>query len=261
MTDLRAGWRELRIPDLKGKRILVTGASSGIGRGLAHAYAAQGCDIAVHCNRQRAAAEEVAAAAAAAGVRAVVVQADLAKSAECRRTVEESAGALGGLDGVVNNVGGLGGRVAAEDIDDDAYDRVMNMNARSALSVSAASIPWLRRQGGFIVNISSIAARRGGGPGTLLYTASKGFVSSLTKGLAKELGPRIRVNAISPGLVETPFHDVAVEKLSAFASDIPMQRIAQIDDVIGTVLYLSSGLMSGYVTGQIIEVNGGALMP
>jgi len=261
MDDLRPEWAALQIPGLKGKRILVTGASSGIGRGLALAFAAQGCDVVVHCNRQIAAAREVAGSAMAMGVRAFVVQADLTKSAECRRMVEEAGRSLGGLDGLVNNVGGLGVRIAAEDVDDAAYERVMDMNARSTLSVSAASIGWLRQQGGFIINVSSIAARRGGGPGTLLYTASKGFVSSLTRGLAKELGPRIRVNAISPGVVDTPFHDVAIETLSAFAADIPMRRIAQIDDVIGTALYLGSDLLSGYVTGQIIEVNGGALMP
>src|SRR5918993_410924 len=118
--------------------------------------------------------------------------------------------------------------------------------------------------GGSIVNLSSIAARHGGGPGSVLYAATKGFVATATRGWAKELvNDRIRVNAVSPGVIMTPFHErySTAEQLAAMQATIPMGRLGLAEECAGAFLYLVSDQMSGYVTGQVIEVNGGQYMP
>jgi 3-oxoacyl-[acyl-carrier protein] reductase len=117
---------------------------------------------------------------------------------------------------------------------------------------------------GSIINTSSIAARNGGGVGASLYAAAKAFVSTLTRNWAKELGPKgVRVNAVSPGVIETPFHErfSTPEMLEGMRRTIPLERLGAPVDCTGTFLYLASGEMSGYITGQVIEVNGGQLMP
>jgi 3-oxoacyl-[acyl-carrier protein] reductase len=126
-------------------------------------------------------------------------------------------------------------------------------------------VPLMQRQNhGNIINVSSIAARNGGGGGSVLYAASKGAVSTFTRGLAKEVvGDNIRVNAIAPGVILTPFHErfTAPEQMATLVATIPMQRAGTPEECVGTVLFLASDAMSGYITGQIIEVNGGQLMP
>ena len=127
-------------------------------------------------------------------------------------------------------------------------------------------VPLMRAkgQGGSIINVSSVAARHGGGPGAYLYAGAKGFVSTATRGLAKDLAPdRIRVNAVSPGVIQTPFHDrfSTPQLLESFKAGIPMARLGEPDDCVGAFLYLASPQLSGYVTGQILEVNGGQYMP
>jgi 3-oxoacyl-[acyl-carrier protein] reductase len=127
-------------------------------------------------------------------------------------------------------------------------------------------VPVMRAQGrgGSIINVTSVAARHGGGPGAFLYAGSKGFVSTATRGLAKELvGDRIRVNAVAPGVIQTPFHDrySTPQMLESFKATIPMARIGTPEECVGAFLFLASETLSGYVTGQIIEVNGGQYMP
>jgi 3-oxoacyl-[acyl-carrier protein] reductase len=129
---------------------------------------------------------------------------------------------------------------------------------------SQAALPWLEKTKGSIINTSSIAARSGGGVGASLYAAAKAFVSTLTRNWAKELGPKgVRVNAVSPGVIETPFHErfSTPEMLEGMRRTIPLERLGAPVDCTGTFLYLASGEMSGYITGQVIEVNGGQLMP
>jgi 3-oxoacyl-[acyl-carrier protein] reductase len=118
--------------------------------------------------------------------------------------------------------------------------------------------------GGAIINVSSIAARHGGGPGSVIYAAAKGFVSVATRGWAKELvKDGIRVNAVSPGVITTPFHErySTPEQLAAMQATIPMDRLGSPEDCVGAFLYLASEQLSGYVTGQVMEVNGGQYMP
>jgi 3-oxoacyl-[acyl-carrier protein] reductase len=127
------------------------------------------------------------------------------------------------------------------------------------------TVPQFRRQGaGNIINVTSIAARNGGGPGSSIYAGAKAFVSTLTRGLAKELAAeRIRVNGVSPGVIQTLFHErfSTPQQLASLQATIPMNRLGTAEECVGTFLYLASDELSGYVTGQILEVNGGQLMP
>jgi 3-oxoacyl-[acyl-carrier protein] reductase len=252
--------------DLKDKTALVTGASTGIGAAVAIAYAARGMRVAVHYNSSRAAAEQVVATIQAAGGEAFALQADVRDSAAIRRVVGEARDRLGAIDVLVNNAGSLVKRLPIADFDDAVFDEVLHINARSVLAFCREVVPLMRAQGrgGSIVNVSSIAARNGGGPGAYLYAGAKGFVSTATRGLAKELAPdRIRVNAVSPGVIQTPFHDrfSTPQLLESFKAAIPLARIGEPDDCVGAFLYLASDQLSGYVTGQILEVNGGQYMP
>ena len=252
--------------DLKGRSALVTGASTGIGAAVAIAYAARGMRVAVHYNSSRAAAEQVVATIQAAGGEAFALQADVRDSAAIRRVVGEARDRLGAIDVLVNNAGSLVKRLPIADFDDAVFDEVLHINARSVLAFCREVVPLMRAQGrgGSIVNVSSIAARNGGGPGACLYAGAKGFVSTATRGLAKELAPdRIRVNAVSPGVIQTPFHDrfSTPQLLESFKAAIPLARIGEPDDCVGAFLYLASEQLSGYVTGQILEVNGGQYMP
>jgi 3-oxoacyl-[acyl-carrier protein] reductase len=180
--------------------------------------------------------------------------------------VGEANERLGGIDVLVNNAGSLVKRLPIAEFDDALFDEVLHINARSVLSFCREVVPLMRAQGrgGSIINVSSIAARNGGGPGAYLYAGAKGFVSTATHGLAKELAPdNIRVNAVAPGVIQTPFHDrfSTPQMLEAFKATIPLARIGEPDDCVGAFLYLASPQLSSYVTGQILEVNGGQYMP
>lgn len=259
-----ASWNTLTIPDLKGKAVLVTGASTGIGAALAIAYAAQGAKVALHYNASKAAAEAVAAEIRGGGGDVFLVQGDFSLSADVQRVVEESAEHFGRLDGLVNNAGGMVARVTYADMTDEHYDRVMDLNARSIVIATKAALPFLKRQGGFVINTSSIAARNGASNGAGIYGSSKAFVSNVTRGMAKEFVPfGVRVNAVAPGVISTPFHErySTEEQLKAAVATIPQGKVGLPDDCVGAFLFLSSDMLSGYVNGQVIEVNGGQLMP
>jgi len=252
-------------PDLAGKSVLITGASTGIGAAAARAFARAGCRVAIHYNASLNRAEEVAADVRCAGAEAFLVGGDLRYSAKAREVVNAAAAHFGGLDILINNAGGLVQRVPIPEVDDAFFDAVMDLNVRSLVSASSAAVPHMRKGGrGNIINVTSIAARNGGGPGSVMYASAKGFVSTFTHGLAKELvKDNIRVNAVSPGVITTPFHErySTPAMLESFKGAIPMNRLGVPEECTGAFLFLASDALSGFVTGQILEVNGGQLMP
>jgi 3-oxoacyl-[acyl-carrier protein] reductase len=253
----------LRIPDLAGKVFLVTGASTGIGAAVAKALADQGASVAIHYNASEAAARDVADAITKSGGTAFLVGGDVTNYQVVKEIVQKTADHFGAIDGLINNAGGMLGRIPIEE-SDEAHDRaVIDLNSHSVVWMTRAALPWLRRQHGVVINTSSIAARHGGGGGAILYAAAKGFVTTITHGLAKELvGDGIRVNGVSPGVILTPFHERYSndEQMAAMVASIPMGRAGTAEDCVGAYLFLASNALSGYVTGQVLEVNGGQFM-
>jgi 3-oxoacyl-[acyl-carrier protein] reductase len=247
--------------DLVGKSVLITGASTGIGAAAARAFARAGCRVAIHYHASLNRAEEVAADVRFAGAEAFLVGGDLRSSAKAREIVDDVVKHFDGLDILINNAGGLVRRVPIAEVDDALFDEVIDLYVRSLVACSSAAVPYMRSAGrGNIINVTSIAARTGGGAGSAIYASAKGFVSTFTRGLAKELvKDDIRVNAVSPGVIVTPFHErySTPAMLEAFKTAIPMNRLGSPDECAGAFLYLASDALSSFVTGQIIEVNGG----
>jgi 3-oxoacyl-[acyl-carrier protein] reductase len=252
--------------DLKDKVVLITGSSTGIGAAAAVAFGKLGARVAVHYNSSQGPAEEVLGHVKATGAQAILLKGDVLESAQCQRLVDETVKAFGRIDILINNAGALVQRVPIEEITDELFDNVVYLNVRSAMMCTAAAVKAMRQQGhgGVVINVTSVAARHGGGAGASLYAGSKGFVSTMTRGLAKELvKDNIRVNAVAPGVITTPFHErfSTPQMLEGFRATIPMNRLGTAEECAGAFVYLASEQMSGYVTGQIIEVNGGQYMP
>ncbi|MES2263271.1 MAG: SDR family oxidoreductase [Pseudomonadota bacterium] len=249
----------------QGKTVLITGASSGIGAAAALAFGKAGASVIVHYRSGQAAALAVADSIIAAGGQAWIEQADVTDTQQTNEMIDRIAARCGRVDVLVNNAGGLVRRAPLVEADDAMIDEVFQLNARSVITVSRKIIPlMIANGGGVILNVTTQAARTGGGPGIALYAASKGFVSTLTRAMAKELAPHgIRVNAVAPGVIDTPFHDGNSSSglLQAFAAAIPMGRLGTAQECAGAFLFLADANASAYVTGQIIEVNGGQVMP
>ncbi|OJY38709.1 MAG: oxidoreductase [Rhizobiales bacterium 65-9] len=253
------------MPDLKDKVVLITGASTGIGAAAAKGFAFEGSKVVVHYNASKAAAETVVADIVSHGAEAVAIRGDVTKSDDVKAIVAQTMERFGRIDVLVNNAGGMLGRVATTEMSDAHYENVMRLNAWSVFAMTREVAPLMAKTGGgSIINVTSIAARHGGGGGAIIYAASKAFVSAFTRGMAKELvGMKIRVNAVSPGVIETPFHDrwSNAAQLESMRQTVPMGRLGVSEECVGAFLYLASETLSSYVDGQIIEVNGGQLMP
>lgn len=245
--------------------VLVTGASTGIGAAIARAFGEAGARVVVHYNQSEDAAQAVARDVEAAGGQALLLRADVASAEQLQALVDGVLERWGRIDVLVNNAGGLVQRQKIEQASDELFEQVVDLNLRSVFQLCRLTIPLMRRQGrGNIVNVTSVAARNGGGNGSILYASAKGAISTFTRGLSKELvGDGIRVNAISPGLIATPFHErfTSPEQFQSLLETIPMRRAGTAEDCVGAVLFLASDALSAYVTGQIIEINGGQLMP
>src|ERR671911_641184 len=241
----------------------VTGSSTGIGAASAVALAEEGCRLAVHYNRSEDEAREVVERISSAGGEAMLVGGDVAAAGGVERMGGGIAGRHRGPDPLVNNAGSLIERRTFSEMTEDLWDRVMNVNLRSVYLCSQAVLPAMKRQGkGKIVNMTSVAARNGGGPGSAAYATAKGGVSTLTRAMAKELvSENILVNAVAPGVITTPFHDrfTPPEVRETLVGGIPIGREGTPEEVAGAVLFLASP-WADYLVGEIIEGNGGQLM-
>jgi 3-oxoacyl-[acyl-carrier protein] reductase len=243
---------------------LVTGAGSGLGRACALALGRAGARVAVHYFKSREGADAVVAELKAAGTDAHAFAADLTKPADVRTLADAVTSRFGGVDILVNNTGDLIERRPLLEMSDELFRAVMEVNVMSTFFVTRAIAPGMvARKRGAIVNMSSLAAWDGGGPGAGAYAASKGAIVSLTKGLARELAPHgIRVNCVAPGLIgETNFHS---RFTPAAAFDSAAGRVligrAGTPDEVGSVVAFLAAPDSSFMTGETIAINGGAYM-
>ncbi len=245
----------------KGKTAIVTGGSRDIGRAISVKLAAQGANVVVNYCNNKDAGDETVAEIEAAGGKAILVQADVTKQADVTRLIDASREAFGDtIDILVNVTGGLVARKALDEMDEEFFNHVMQLNATSTFMVSKAAVPHMP-EGSAIVNLASQAGRDGGGPGALAYATSKGAVMSFTRGLAKELGPKgIRVNSLCPGMIATTFHDKFTKDAvrENVANSTPLRRQGRAEETADAVAYLASD-ESSFITGTNIDINGGLL--
>jgi 3-oxoacyl-[acyl-carrier protein] reductase len=251
--------------EFSGKTALVTGASRGIGAATAAGLARAGARrVVLHYNSYGEGCERTLECIRAAGADGHAIRADLGNSEGIRSFLEQLRGTDPEIDILINNAGSLVKRARLLEVGEELYDRVMCLNVKSAWALTQAVAPYMMRQrSGVIVNLSSIAARNGGGPGATVYAAAKAAVMTMTKGLAKELAPHgIRVNAVSPGTVDNYFHEQfsTREVLDSVVSMTPAGRLATNEEISDVILFLCSE-QARYVHGQTIEVNGGLLAP
>ena len=244
---------------MKGKIAIVTGGARDIGRQASIKLAAAGARVCINYNSNSQQADETIKIIKDAGGEAVAVQGDMTKAADVKKVVNACVAAYGNVIHVLVNVaGGLMGRKVLADLDEEFWDAVINVNLKSAYLVTREVVPYMTN-GGAIVNFSSQAARDGGGFGGIAYAASKGGILSLTRGLAKELGPKgIRVNCVSPGMINTTFHNTFTkpEVRKNVAGATPLRREGEASEVGDLVLYLASDT-SSFINGESVEINGG----
>lgn len=245
---------------LDGKIAVVTGASKGIGAGIAKVYGREGATVVVNYASDKAGAERVAQAITDAGGKAVVIGGSVAMPAEREALFAQVKQQFGKLDILVNNAG-VYGMVPLEHIDEADFDRQYNTNVKGLLFVTKAAAPLFGPEGGSIINISSVVATRAF-PGSVVYASTKGAVDTITRVLGAELGPKkIRVNSLSPGLVKTEGVETMTGGDDTFEKHVvattPLGRVGQPDDIADVALFLASD-DARWVTGSILEVAGGS---
>ncbi len=244
---------------LQGKVVVVTGGGRDIGRATCVKFAEQGMKVVVNYLSSAQGALETVRLVEKAGGQGIAVQADVTKSADVEKLVNETRNAFGDkVQVLVNNAGGLVARKTVVEMEESFWEKVIRLNLTSVFLVSKAFIPYMADNGA-IVNLSSLAARNGGGGGAVAYSTAKGGVLTFTRGLAKELKSRkIRVNCVSPGLINTTFHDQFTpdEARKNTAAATLAGREGSAGDVANTILFLASD-MSAYINGESIEINSG----
>lgn len=255
--------------DLKGKRVLITGSTQGIGLATARAFARLGARVGISSHVENENIGELLAELRAAGGEAEYFHGDLCGMEACKQLVDEFTERFGGIDVLINNVGGLVGRRQIDDIDDEFFDLVLDLNARSAHMVTRFAMPHLRESAkasgttASVILVGSFAAYMGGGPGASLYAAAKAWVHTVQKNwVSSYTKDGVRFNVVAPGTVDTAFHADKNDAVRAqISATIPMGRFAQPEDVAPSFLFLASHACSGYITGQVFNVNGGQYMP
>ncbi len=244
---------------LKGKIAVVTGGSRDIGRAICIKLAEEGAQVVVNYNSSESEAKETVNKIKAIGGDAIAVKADVSKLDEIKNLKKKTVEAFGDkIDILVNNAGGLFARKTLQELDESFYNLVMDVNFKSTVFVMQVFEP-LMGNGASIINLSSQAARDGGGGGSSLYASSKGAVSTFTRAMAKELGPKgVRVNAVCPGMIATKFHDdfTKDEIRVKVAAGTPLKREGKAEEVADLVTYLASN-DSSFMNGTNLDINGG----
>lgn len=245
--------------DLTGRVAVVTGGGRDIGRAVSLGLAAAGAAVVVDYIGSPGEANEVVDQIRSGGGRAIAIAADVTKSAEIDAMVSEARREFGDeIHVLVNNAGGLVARKRLDEMDEAFMDTLLALNFKSVALVSKAVIPFMP-PGSAIVNLSSLAARDGGGPGSTMYAAAKGAVLTFTRGLSKELAARrIRVNCVSPGMINTTFHNTFTkpEARAATVARTSIGREGEAVDIANAIVFLASDA-AAYIDGESIEINGG----
>ena len=248
------------LEEFKNKKVIVTGSSTGIGFHTALEFLNLGADVIFHGNNSTDGLEKkIELKTNKKNFK--IIKSNFVDLENVNNFMDKSINHLGGLDILINNAGTMIGRYNLDKISESEFLEIFDLNAKSAFFTTKKSIHIFKEQKkGCIVNVSTISARTGGSAGSSVYAASKAFVSGITRSLVSELSPyNVRINAISPGTIDTKFHEQysSKEKLEATRMKIPMQRLGKAEDCVGPIIFLSSNNLSGYMTGQILEINGG----
>ncbi|WP_165313776.1 SDR family NAD(P)-dependent oxidoreductase [Vibrio ziniensis] len=256
------------INDLQNKKVIITGSTGGIGLATAMFLAKTGAHVTLTSYRNHVDIEDIISKIESFGGTASFYKVNFADEAECQDFVHQFVAENGGIDVLINNVGGLVSRKSTEDIDEEFFDEVAYLNMRSAQTMVRLCLPYLKQSAtqenwsASVINVGSIAAYNGGGPGASLYAASKAWLHTINRSWAKAYAKdNIRFNVIAPGTVDTAFHaDKDEAAKAAISQGIPMGRLGTADEMAPTFGYLASHAMSGYITGEIININGGQFM-
>jgi 3-oxoacyl-[acyl-carrier protein] reductase len=245
---------------LAGQVAVVTGGGRDIGRAVAEQLAADGAKVAINYLNSADGANAAVSAIQSAGGDAFALKGDMTSDADVAALVNQTCEKYGDAIHIVAHVtGGLVARKTMAEMDLEHWNRVMDLNLTSYVRIIQAALPKMSG-GGTIIGVASQAARDGGGPGAVAYAASKGAMVTATRGLAKELGPSIRVNSVCPGMIDTDFHNTFTkpEVRSHVASITPLKREGTSNDVGNLVAYLASD-KAAFITGANIDINGGLL--
>lgn len=244
--------------DLKGKKVLVTGSSSGIGAAAARLFAGQGCFVGVHYFRTEEGGRKTLETVKALSD-GCLLKADLREPEQAKKMVEQFAQTAGRIDILVNNAGTMLARKTIEEASVEFFDDEFDTNTKSVFLVTQAALPYLKKTRGCVINTTSIAVHTGGGGGSGLYAAAKAAAATLTIAMAKEFAPYgIRVNSVSPGLIETRFHEQfsTPERKLKVAQETPLGRNGAAEDIAKAMLFLASS-EAAFITGECLAVNGG----
>lgn len=238
----------------KGRTVVITGAGRGIGRATLLDFHAAGAQVIAHLGRSPEHAQSLP-------TQIDTFCSDFTTPEGQQAFIDHVCQQTQAVDVLINNAGTMFGRFPADTVTDEQYQKIIELNQNAVVRITRALLPSLKRaDSASIVNTVSISASTGGSPGSAIYSASKAFVSTYSRGLARELAPfGIRVNAVSPGVIDTDFHErySSQEKLEATRQQIPLQRLGTSEDCAPAFLFFAATELSGYITGQVLEINGG----